>query len=80
MKLVKERMYNHLMSIFTELNYKISGIILNLLFMIGSGSYTFITPECKPVPVTEENPVSRTSQLIICIATVLGEKLIDKAK
>lgn len=69
----------HFTTLFAEMEDKIALAIMDLIFVFGSGCMwgTFTQPM---EPVTEEFPLCRTQQIMLCVALVLTRQVIYKFK
>jgi hypothetical protein len=73
-------MQNHVIGLFQELTVDLSGAILNLLFLVGSGCLSHfdkVQGEIQAVSEESSNHLCRTSRLIICATIVICEKIIE---
>jgi hypothetical protein len=73
-------MQNHVIGLFQELTVDLSGTVLNLLFLVGSGCLSYfdkVQGEIKAVSEESSNHLCRTSRLIICMTIVICEKVIE---
>jgi hypothetical protein len=62
----------HFMNLFQEISSNsVTIAVFDLLFLLGSGSQTATLSEPEPVPVSDERPLCRTGQLLICIALAM---------
>jgi len=64
---------NGFQEIFTE---SVTIAILDLLFLLGSGSQTATISEPEPVNISDDRPLCRTSQLLICIGLAMLRQYI----
>jgi len=58
----------------------VSFAILDLLFLLGSGTQTATISEPEPVNIGDDHPLCRTSQLLICIALAMLRQFIYTQK
>lgn len=54
--------------------------VLDLLFLLGSGSQTATISEPEYVNVSDQRPLCRSSQLLICVGLAVVRQYIYKQK
>jgi hypothetical protein len=65
------------MTLFQEIKSLVIRIaIFDMLFLFGSGTHTATLSSPNPVPISDENPMCRTYQLMICIGLAFMRKFL----